>query len=471
MDFYGRKQEITDLQTVINSEDPRVAVVYGRRRIGKTSLIREALRNVPFLIIEGLENRPKRDQVSHFIYQVCYQLELPQPKKEFPGWEQAFIFLYESLLDRPHHIVLDEFQWMGNYRQEIVSDLKAIWEQYISTIKGVSLILSGSVASFMVRKVIRSSALYGRVDVEINLKGFQLHETAHMLSSRGVSEIMEAQIFSGGVPKYIELLERESSVRLGLGQIAFSPNGYFVTEYPRIFVSHFGKNENYEKIVRSLSRKPYGMFRNELCEEAKLSPGGYLSDLLYDLEMAGFISSVTPLDKALNSRLVKYQLSDAYLRFYFAFIEPMLKEIKSFPVMLAERTLQSSKFQSWLGISFEYTCVQHSRKIADILGFGGIEYSAGAWFRKPGKGVAGAQVDLLFDRRDQVVTLCEMKYLRKPVGVSIIDEVERKVQVIESAFPSKTIQRVLLTNSSVSRELQATGYFYRVISPEELINL
>lgn len=464
--FYGRNEELLALRSVIDSAGAGIAIVYGRRRIGKTSLIRQALSESPSLIVEGLEGRSKRDQITHFVYQVAYQLDVARP--DCDSWEQAFMFLYEVLKKQPRHIVLDEFQWMANYRREIVSDLKAVWEQYLSALEGVSLILCGSVASFMVRKVIKSSALYGRVDLEINLKGFQLKETSRMLDGRGISEIVEAQMFSGGVLKYIELLAAQPSIRLGMGKLSFDPNGYFATEYQRIFVSHLGKNADYEKIIDLLAKRPYGMLRTELKEQ--VISGGRLTEILNNLEMAGFISSCAPVDKCAGARLTKYWLVDAYLRFYFSFIKPSLRKIDGGGKMLAERTMQSAAFYSWMGYSFEYLCLQHAGKLADLLGFGGIEYDVGPWFRRREPKKKGLQVDLMYSRSDQVITFCEMKYSLRPVGMAVVAEVEEKAERLAQFFPTQTIQRVLITSRPVSRELEACGYFYRIITVDELIS-
>ena len=232
------------------------------------------------------------------------------------------------LEQRPACIVLDEFQWLANYRREMVSDLKLVWEQYLSKVPGVKLILCGSIASFMTTKVVRSSALYGRTDLEIHLKEFQLGEAQQLLSGLGLDEVVEACLYFGGVPKYLELVRDHPSVRAAVDVLAFRENGYFLEEYDRIFTSHFGRNPDFRKIVEALAASPQGLFRQELARQAGVAAGGLLSEHLADLEAAGFVSSVVPFDKDAKSRLIKYYLSDPYLRFYFAFIRPNLRKIR-----------------------------------------------------------------------------------------------------------------------------------------------
>jgi hypothetical protein len=358
---------------------------------------------------------------------------------------------------------------MANYRRDLVSDLKMIWEQNLSKIPGAKLILCGSVASFMTTRVVRSSALYGRIDLELHLKGFFLDEARELLRGKGLDEVIEASLYFAGVPKYLDLIRPYASVLLGVEEMAFRENGYFVEEYERIFSSHFGRNTDFRKIIEALAAHPQGLFRKAVAERAGVDEGGTLSEHLADLESAGFISSVTPVDKGEKSRLIKYMLSDAYMRFYHAFIRPNLRKIRSGAQRdLFTRLTQTGRFHAWRGQAFEHLCLAHTRRIAEILGFSGIDFSVGPYFRAPAKGKDGLQIDLLFSRADNVISLCEMKCSVAPVGIGITEEVERKVELLRAEFPSKTIQRVLVIHGRPSRELSQSGYFYRIIKVAEL---
>ena len=466
--FIGRKKELRLLHDIISSDNPAIGVIYGRRRIGKSELIKKAFEKQKVLVFEGLENRPKQDQVDNFLFQLFYQTRKEFQNKRVKSWREAFLLLYEELKIDPAHVVFDEFQWMANYRNEIVSELKPVWDLHISGIDGITLILCGSIASFMINKVVKSNAFYGRTDLVIHLKGFLLPDTKGMLKGKGVSEIIEAQMLLGGIPKYLDLVSEKPSIRIGIEEIAFTETGYLADEYERIFLSHFGKNPEYEKIVRVLARHPYGLFRKQISEKAGIDLGGGLTTHLRNLESAGFISSATPFHKAHNSRLLKYYLSDAYLRFYFSFIRPNLKKIKSgIHTAIFGQIAQSGSFSGWMGRSFEYLCIEHAAKISEILGFSGIEFSYGPYFNAPVKNAPGVQIDLLFDRKDNVITLCEMKYSLIPVGTGIIEEVERNAEILQSKFKNKTIQKVLISRSNPTNNLASSGFFYWIIKPEE----
>lgn len=177
------------------------------------------------------------------MFQLQQQLESSDSPR-FPAsiappasWKDAFLVLFEAIKDRPRPVAFDELQWMANYRHELVSDLKYVWDGFFGKLTGQKLILCGSIASFMINKVIKSSALYGRVDAQIRLEGFSLAETRELLKNRGVDEILHAQMVTAGVPKYLRLLSEYPSIQLALQDLAFPPNGYLTIEYERIFTS------------------------------------------------------------------------------------------------------------------------------------------------------------------------------------------------------------------------------------------
>ncbi len=466
--FIGRTEETTALRSAILSHKPKIALVYGRRRIGKTSLIRQAIHKEPALFIEGLENRPTQAQIASFLEQASHQLRRKLP--QVTTWQEALMALDNALGARPMTIVLDEFQWLANYRKELVSVLKMVWENHLSRKPGRTLILCGSIASFMTTKVLKSSAFYGRTDVVVHLQGFRLAETARMLPKRGLQEILDAQCFTGGVPKYLELLSEAPSIVLGMEKHAFLSEGYFVEEYERIFISHFGQNAEFPKLIRALASAPYGLSRKDLAAAAGVDEGGMLSQRLYDLEAAGFISSQRPFDKGIESKLLRYHLSDPWISFYHAFMRSRVRQIREGTRRdLFASIRQTGAFRAWMGRAFELVCLRHHDQLAALMGFGSVGYDAGPWFRAPRSGAAGVQIDLAYERQDGVITLCEMKRQSAPLGRAIISEVERKVEVLRAAFPRKSIQPVLVLDGAVSKEVSASGYFFRIISASDLM--
>ena len=468
--FVGRDRELAQLRAFLDRSQPSIAVVYGRRRVGKSALIRKALDGRPALYFEGLENQPTSVQLSSFRLQLATQTG-PGGEKEAPKtWREAFLLLEPVLKQTPACVVLDEFQWMANYWSAAVSDLKMVWEQYLSQIPGVSLIMCGSIASFMLKKVVKGSALYGRTDRVIHLREFCLAETREMLPDYGTDELLDAYMMLGGIPKYQELLRDYPSLYLAMEDLAFRENGFLVDEGDRVFVSHFGRNEDYARIIGALAERPYGLFRQELAKSARLDLGGGLSRNLADLESAGFIRSVRPIARPGSTRLIKYVLSDAYLRFFYLLMRPELAVIKSGQSTLRFASLvQKPRFHNWSGRAFEIACMQHAPVIARELGFHGIEYSFGPYFRTRGAEGRGVQVDLVFNRADNVLTLCEMKCSRNPIGGNVIEEMEAKAALLRDAFPRKTVQNVLLVHGAVADSVTRSPYLYRVLDSGALI--
>jgi len=209
-----------------------------------------------------------------------------------------------------------------------------------------------------------------------------------MLANRGIDEILQAQMLSGGIPQYLHLLSAAPSIQLALQALAFKQDGYLVREYERIFTSHFGRNPDFAAIVRALAKKSMGLFRDDLATQAGLSLGGQLSEHLRDLESAGLISAERPFNRDRDTREIKYRLCDAYLRFYFAFILPNLDKIQGGQGTNVLSGLSgSSALASWMGHASEQLCVQHTLEIAQLVGFSAVDYDKGPYFvpHRPGR--------------------------------------------------------------------------------------
>ncbi|MBN2803993.1 MAG: ATP-binding protein [Deltaproteobacteria bacterium] len=469
--FIGREREIKLLKDITDNPKAKVAIIYGRRRIGKSSLIQKTLENKQALYFEGIENQSKKNQINNFITQFKRQTGINKWHEPINTWSEAFLLLENVLKNNPACIVLDEFQWMANYRVDIVSELKMVWDLYLSKIQGVSLILCGSIASFMKGKVIKSSAFYGRCDQVIHLQEFDLKQTCIFLKDKGSHEIIDAQMYLGGIPKYLELIKEEPSVQIGIDKLSFSPNGYFYDEFDRIFVSHFGKTSDYYKIVTLLSKYPYGLVRKQIIEKTKTATGGQITLILENLQSAGMIASNYPVDKKDGSKLKKYYLIDPYLRFYFAFIKDNKKKIsEGFLEGYFSKVKQSNKFNTFKGRAFEYLCIAHAKQIADILGFGAIEYNFGPYYRSSEDFENGVQIDMLYDRADNILTLIEAKYTSGIISTNIIPQIEKKINHIKKKFPKKTVQPVLIVEGEVSDKLKNALYFYKIIKASSLLN-
>lgn len=469
LSFIGRQQELATLRKfTVKASGSHLTAIYGRRRVGKTRLVQEACTHLPIYSFEGLEGRGSAAQKRHFLKSLYRYSKLEAHRLAATGdWIDLLVLLVEYIGDKPCVVFFDEFQWMAAQRNALVSKLKYVWDNYFLKRCRVHLIICGSVSSFIVKKVLQSRALYGRIDSIINLLPLTFSETkTGFFENRSPVETLEYYLAMGGVPKYLELYKKNKSVRLNIADLCFKKNGYMSEEYHRIFVSHFGKVAYYQRIVEYLAQRGFAT-RDQLLRHCQLKSGGRVSTFLEDLDLAGFIEGYSPVHNATSTHLRRFRIADPYLRFYFQFIHPQLTRIRtdSDGVPLAH-ALPESKYRPYLGLAFEQFCHWHAHTIARCLGFSAVNYQHGSWFRKNDLG-SGAQIDLIYKRSDNVITLCEVKF-RKRIGKEIIHEVEQKCDAL-SQWTNATIERVLISAYPPTNDLYNEGYFATVLTPDDFI--
>ena len=364
-------------------------------------------------------------------------------------------------------IYFEELQWLADYKPDFVTALKYVWDNFFRHNEALIIVLCGYSPSFMINSVIKSKALYNRSQYELPLKELNIVEAKAMLSTYSQQEVFDAYLSVGGIPEYLKRLNTRQSIFLSLCKESFLPGAFFAFEYERIFTSSLASNKHYKQIIAYLSRHKFAT-RAEIMKHVKLHSGGALSDELFDLEICGFIDRYTPYHLSEKSHLVRYCITDAYMQFYFRFIESKVKEISQGDFRSNPLTaLNMHAYQQWLGYAFERFCRKHHRQIATLLGFQGIQYRTGAYFsRMSNEKDSGFQIDLLFDRADKVLTICEVKYTQAAVSSKVIDEFERKLELFPQSG-KKTIQRVLISNRGADAGLQRRAYFDALIQIDD----
>jgi hypothetical protein len=274
----------------------------------------------------------------------------------------------------------------------------------------------------------------------------------------------------GGVPEYLKWVNRDSSVFTSLCKNSFVAGSFFSHEHKRIFVSSMSGNKGYREIVGFLGKRRFAT-RNEILSLLKTKSGGTPSELLKDLALCGFIEKYAPYNLRENSVLTRYCIQDAYLHFYFRFIQPIEKQIdegryNARPLSV----INAAAYAQWLGLAFERFCRKHHGLISRVLGFEAVKYRSGTYFNKSSQnGSEGYQWDLVFERDDKVLTVCEIKYHRGPVTKKVILDFERKLE----ALPQKkklTLHKVLITVEGAEKGVENAGYFDRILTLEDLMN-
>ncbi|HAK95936.1 MAG TPA: hypothetical protein DCM87_13325 [Planctomycetes bacterium] len=470
--FVGRERELKVLEDAYGSAKSELVVIYGRRRIGKSSLVGQFLRGKESaLAFEGIEGERTGAQIGHFTEALRSQTKDPLlDGAALRTWEHVFTYLTErAVADRSRKgklvLFLDELPWMAAGRGRLVSLLKFYWDNHWKD-RGVMLILCGSVASFMVKDVLRSKALYGRITVQLLLKGLTPPEACALFHGRrSAEEILKYLLVFGGVPKYLEEIRLNRSFAQNMNRLCFSVASPLTREVERVFYNQFREAKTYERIVVMLRDRM--MTADDLRKRLGMVSGGGLTLYLSNLEQAEIIRSFVPFGRGERSKLRTYALADEYLHFYYRYIAPNRRAIAESESLRLFELLTEGSLDVWLGFAFERFCVKHAGRLAAIMGFGDQVLNAAPYYER---GDRGFQIDLLFHRADGVVTICEIKYHDRPIATHVIPEMERKCGLVHLPR-GHTCERALVSLHGPDEALRAAGYFHHYVTLDDLLGL
>ena len=435
----GRKEEQQILRSAVQSENSEFVAVYGRRRVGKTYLIRETFGYKFTFQHTGLAKGNTKEQLFSFaisLRDAGYD-DCPIPK----SWLEAFSLLSTYLknsTDEKKIVFLDELPWMDTPRSNFISAFEHFWNGWASARKDIVLIICGSATSWIINKVINDhGGLHNRVTKQIALQPFTLKECEMFAQSKGLEmsryQLAECYMVFGGIPYYWSLLEKGLSLAQNIDKIIFAKNGKLSNEFDQLYASLFKSPEQYIDIVTALGKKKVGMTREEIIAATDKYSNGALSKVLDELEYCGFIRKYNGFDK--KSKQAIYQLIDNYTLFYFKFIQQNENNDEHF----WSASIDSAMHRAWSGLAFERLCMAHTQQIKAALGIAGVLSNVYSWRKEADETSDGAQIDLLIDRKDQVINLCEMKY---SLSEYIIDaEYEQKLRNKKSVFIDTTNTR------------------------------
>ena len=462
--FYGRQHELKLIRDAIASKQPELGIVYGRRRVGKSELLAQAGGGKNDLYFEGLQQASLKDQLDHFVSQLATQTKTP--KAVAGNWRAAFEVLAHYLKRGRRYVVFDEFPWMAAGRTELVALVKYFWDNHWKKNPGITLVLCGSIAQFMTRHIVHSQALHNRKTFELKLDPFSAHDAQKFFGGyRSDFEIARFLMVFGGIPKYLEQVDPTRSLAENLDRLCFRKNAFFVTEFDSIFKEQFKVARTYERIVRTLADGSCS--KEALAGRLKMKPGGGLTGYLNNLDQADFVRVFSPVSvRGAGEKTRRVVLWDEWLRFYFQYVEPNRAAIQVNTRRGLFEKLAARSFDSWCGLAFEQLCMKNLPSILAHLGIDPsnvVDY--GPFFRQPTRNKPqrdGLQIDILVHRRGDVLTLIECKFRTQPVGVSVIDEVERKIKLLKA--PRRfTVERILLCAGELTRDLKRRTSFHRVL--------
>lgn len=444
----GRKEELETLRQAMVADESKFVAVYGRRRVGKTFLVRKAFGNDFVFYHTGLANETNRVQLAEFNRSLVRYGK--KSRSQLHDWHDAFDELSQLLDKSSMHkkvVFIDEMPWMDSPRSSFLSALEHFWNGWASARKDILLVVCGSATSWIINKVIKNhGGLHNRVSVRIHLKPFCLRECELYANELGLHfnrrQILEGYMIMGGIPYYWSQMKVGLSFTQNVNLLFFSEDGALRHEFDDLYDSLFKQPKPYLGIVNALATKKVGLTRMEILQLTKLTDNGKLTEYLENLEYCGFIRKYNCI--GMKSKNALFQLMDNYTLFYYKFVKDSYINDLQYWTKVAGQPVHNT----WCGLAFERVCLQHVEQIKAKLGIQGVITTVCSWNVNRTKEQPGAQIDLLIDRSDDVINLCEIKYskaqyqLTSAVDANIQNKRERFIQ---ETGTSKAVHLTMIT--------------------------
>jgi len=427
----GRRREKEVLERLFGSNEPEFLAIYGRRRVGKTFLVSEYFKGrCPLFELTGEKDATLAEQLHNFTF--AFRTNFPEVEiPRIRSWREAFQLLattIDSKLSRQRVVLFfDELPWLTSRRSKFLTALDHFWNAWGNR-RNLVLIVCGSAASWMISKLLHSKGgLYNRVTAQIRLLPFSLPEVETYLKHRSVNlgrkDIVELTMCLGGIPHYLRDVRRGESVAQTVDRLYFSPGGLLRGELDRLFASLFEGHERHVAVIRALAKKRQGITRKDLLHALGGHSGGGLTRVLKELEESAFIGRDICFGRKTQNAL--YRLIDEYSLFYLTWVERMRAESQGYWMSRHG----SRAWQAWAGLAFEALCLKHVAQIRQGLGIAGVSTVRNSWHTHTE--TEGAQIDLVIDRADNCVNLCEMKFADRmfTINKAYAENLRRKVRL------------------------------------------
>ncbi len=467
----GRKNEIDILNTTMQDDASHFVAVYGRRRIGKTFLIREAF-NYRFTFQHaGLSEGGLKEQL--FAFATSIKDAGGKCDKKRKNWMEAFEDLKDvirSSTEKKKVIFIDELSWMDTQNSDLMVAIENFWNGWASARRDVVLIVCASATSWMLSKIVHNKGgLYNRLTEQIHLQSFTLAECEEYVKSKDLvltqNQILQYYMIFGGIPFYWGFLKKGLSLTQNIDQILFAKNAPLADEFKYLYASIFRNPENYIRIIETLATKKVGMTREEIIEYSGIPNSGDLTVKLEELESCGFIRKYNSF--GMKKKNSVFQLIDNFTLFYYQFLLDKPDDERFW-----SNQINMPQINTWQGLAFERVCLEHVDQIKQKLGISGVQTSVNSWYcsRDDEKGINGSQIDLLIVRKDQVINLCEIKYSNSEFTVTenVDESIRRKIADFTNVTKTKyAIYPTLITTYGIVKN-SYSGNIQSVITLKDL---
>ncbi|HEY9261000.1 AAA family ATPase [Chitinophaga sp.] len=470
----GREDEKKILQEALASDEAELVAVYGRRRVGKTFLIRQVYGKQLICEFSGVHNATVQQQLENFRNSIAIALDSPVLPAIPKTWTEAFLLLIKyaaPLLEKRKAVIFfDEFPWLSSHKSGFLSAFEYFWNSWGSKQSGLVVAICGSAASWMIQKIVNNKGgLHNRITKKIRLLPFTLCETSAYLQSKTVNldhyQTLQLYMALGGIPHYLKEIRKGESATQAIDRLCFTKDGLLVGEFGNLYNSLFEVADRHIAVVKALAARPSGLTRKEIIDVCHLQTGGTTTKLLDELMQSAFVSLYVPFQK--NVRDGVYKLADEYSLFYLKFIEHSRATGQGTWV----KRSASQSWKSWSGSAFESICLKHTDQIKHALGISGTYTEESTWRATPGKNEKGAQIDLLLDRQDTCINICEMKFSNTmfTIDKSYATELENKLQIFrERTDTKKTLFLTMITTYGTKDNVYKTGLVQNEITMKDL---
>ena len=467
----GREREMAELQRSMESDRSEFVIVYGRRRVGKTFLVDHFFGKQYDFSYVGGHRLSKAKQLRNFGKALRKYAHLDR-QPVFSDWDDAFDALEEYLESLPEErrkvVFFDEMPWIDTPQSEFVDALEMFWNGWAARRTDILFVASGSATSWMVDKLVENQGgLHGRITNNIYVRPFTLHETELYLQSRGIAwdryQVLQAYMVIGGIPFYYSLLDARESLVQNIDRLFFRKNGELRTEFEELYNALFNHAEKYTRVVQALNSVSKGMTREEISKATGLKDA-VLTTVLRNLERCDFIIRYSQYGNKTKGAI--YRLTDFYTLFYYRFVETQNGKDEQWWT----HHFQSHAVEAWQGMSFELICLIHLNQIKRRLGISGIATEVSSWRYIPQKDSEekGAQIDLIIDRADRIVNLCEMKFSVGPYVIS--KDYEQALRLRMAVFKDKTKTKSMTVNTFVTTFGVAHGIHNSIVGSEVVMD-
>ena len=469
----GRKQEVQELENLYNSRKPEFVAVYGRRRVGKTFLIKELFQDKMTFYHSGLSPFDKKrkigvkDQLEAFYTSLttCGMSEDHCPV----SWSEAFLMLgrfLDSINDGSRQLIfIDELPWMDTPRSKFMVAFEHFWNSWGAWRNHVMLIVCGSATSWMLDNLINNKGgLYDRLTWQIKLSPFTLGECKAFFEAKNIPmsayDLVEAYMILGGIPYYMNYFQKGKSLAQNIDNLFFAQNAKLNMEFDRLFGSLFSNPDEIKAVVRQLAKRHTGYTREELAKQLGIIAGGSFSKTLDALVASDFVTNYNPFGK--SKKELRYKLTDSFCRFYLHFIDGQTITDNAY----WQHNQNKPHLNAWRGFTFEQVCFSHVSQIKRALGVENVVSSESAWIVRGDENQKGAQIDMLIVRDDRVVNLCEMKFLSKEYEPQADDEMKLRARIAtlqEHLSLKQTIHLTLVTTVGLKHNAHS-GVFQQMVT-------